>query len=307
MPLSEAIKKYVNDGDKVAIGGGLILREPIAAIYEMIRQKKRNLHLVGTAHGFDVDLAVGGGIVGVEQHTYVAYEFVYRGGCPNYRRAIEKGLVKEKEDCCYSVIAALRAQSYGLSFYPSHFFHGTEDIKFHPDFKEITCPYTGKKLVAIPPIQPDVTILHVYKADKRGNGATGAPLIADILMARASKRVIITSEEIVPTTWFSERQAAILPYFGTTAVAHVPFGAHPTACYLYYTYDKKFLNDYIEYARGGDETMQKWLDDYVYGVSTHEEYLGKVGKDRLEELKNWRQRRLEAEELKKKLREEWVI
>ena len=75
MSMSEAMN-LVKDGDKVAIGGGLILREPIAAIYELIRQKKKNLYIVGTAHGFDVDISCGGGIVGVEQHTYVGYELV---------------------------------------------------------------------------------------------------------------------------------------------------------------------------------------------------------------------------------------
>jgi len=307
MPLSEAIKKYVNDGDKVAFGGALILREPIAAIYELIRQRKRNLHILGTAHGFDVDIACAGGIVGVEQHTYVAYEFVYRGGCPNYRRAVEQGKIIEKEDGCYSIIAAMRAASYGLTYYPSHFFHGTEDIKFHPEYKEITCPFTGRKLMAIPPIEPDVSIVHVYKADRRGNGATGAPLIADILMVRSAKKVILTSEEIVDTSWFTERQAAIVPYFETTAVCHVPFGAHPTACYLYYTYDKDFLNEYIEYARSGDEKMEEWLQKYVYSVENQQEYLKKVGEDRLKKIRDWRKIREEAEALKAKLKQEWVI
>ncbi len=307
MPLSEAIKKYVNDGDKVCFGGALILREPIAAIYELIRQKKRNLHIIGTAHGFDVDLACGGGIVGTEEHTYVAYEFVYRGGCPNYRRAVEQGKIEEKENCCYSVIAGLRAQSYGQTFYPVDFLHGTEDIKYHPEYKEITCPYTGRKLIAVPPIKPDVAILHVYKADKRGNGALGAPLVADVLMMRAAKRTILTAEEIEPTSWFTERQAALIPYFHTAAVSHAPFGAHPTACYLYYTYDKEFLNEYLEYAREGDESMAKWLDKYVYGVSSHDEYLKKVGEERLKQLRDWRKMREEAENLRKKLKEEWVI
>lgn len=171
----------------------------------------------------------------------------------------------------------MRAKVYGLTYHPSCFFHGTEDIKFHPEFKEITCLYTGNKLIAIPPIKPDVAILHTYKADKRGNAATGAPLIADILMMRSADRVIVTAEEIEPTSWFTERQAAIVPYYETVAVAHVPFGAHPTACYLYYTYDKDFLNEYIEYARKGDDVMNQWLEKYVYSVQTHDEYLKKVG------------------------------
>lgn len=315
MTLSEAMK-LVSDGDKVAIGGGLILREPIAAIYELIRQRKRNLHLIGTAHGFDVDVACGGGIVGKEQHTYVAYEFVYRGGCPNFRRVVEQGLVEEKEDGCYAVIQGLRAAAYGLPFYPSTCFFGTDVLKYHPEYKEFACPVTGRKLVAIPPIEPDVAILHVHKADRRGNAATGAPLVADILMARAAKKLIITAEELVSEEWFRERQGATIPYYETTAVVHVPFGAHPTCCYLYYTYDKDFLDEYIEYARRDLDAaakgergtwMEEWLNKYVYDVS-REEYLERIGGEKkLEKLKNWKQRLFDARVYKEQLAAEWEV
>lgn len=306
MSMEDAMK-LVNDGDMVAFGGGLILREPLAAIYELIRQKKRNLHMVGTAHGFDVDVSCGGGIGGIEQHTYVAYEFVYRGGCPNFRRAIQEGLVEDKEDGCYSMIQGLRAASYGLTFYPSTCFFGTDVIKYHPEYKEFDCPVTGRKLVAIPPIKPDVTILHCYRADKLGNATTGAPLVADILMQRAADKVIITAEEIVETSWFKENQAATIPYYETTAVVHVPFGAHPTCCYLYYTYDKDFLNEYIEYARKGKDGMDEWLNEYVYDVS-REEYIEKIGgEEKLKKLRNWRQIRFNALDYRKQLRSEWVI
>jgi glutaconate CoA-transferase subunit A len=308
MTLPEAIKKYVNDGDMVAFSGGLILREPSAAIHELIRQKKRNLHIVGTAHGFDVDLACGGGIAKTIQYTYVAYEFVYRGGCPNYRRAVENKQVELKENCCYSVIQGLRAAAYGLPHMPAHFMFGTDELKLHPEIKHYECPVTGRKLAAIPPIKPDVAILHVYKADKRGNATVGPPLVADVLFSRAADKVILTAEEIVPTGWFEERQAATIPYFETTAVVHVPFGAHPTACYLYYTYDKEFLDEYIEYARGGQDMMDKWLNKYVYECDTHEKYLKAIGGDaKLEKLKNWRVKKEEAEKLKKELEAKWTI
>lgn len=306
MTLSEAMK-LVKDGDKVAFGGGLILREPIAAIYELIRQKRKKLHLIGTAHGFDVDLASGGGIVGIEQHTYVAYEFVYRGGCPNFRRTIQEGIVEDKEDGCYAMIQGLRAAAYGIPFYPSTAYFGTDVIKYHPEYKEFDCPVTGRKLVAIPPIKPDVAVLHVYKADRHGNAAVGAPLVADILMARAADKLIVTAEELVSDDWFAERQGATIPYYETTAVVHVPFGAHPTCCYLYYTYDKDFLDEYIEYARKGPDEMEKWLNKYVYDVS-RDEYLKRIGGEKkLQKLKDWKKRLFEAREYKKQLEAKWEV
>ena len=306
MSMQEAMS-LVKDGQMVAIGGGLILREPIAALCELIRQKKRKLHIVGTAHGFDVDLTCGGGIVGIEQHTYVGYEFVYRGGCPNYRRVVEQGLVEEKEDGCYAVIQGLRAGAYGIPFYPSTCYFGTDVIKFHPDYKEFKDPISGRRLVAIPPIKPDVTILHCYKADKHGNATVGAPLVADILMARAANKVIITAEEIVEESWFKERQAATIPYYETTAVVHAPYGAHPTACYLYYTYDKDFLNEYISYMGKGPEGVDAWFNKYVYECGTHEEYLKRVGEQRLQKIKNWRAKLEAANKLKEQLRAEVVV
>lgn len=308
MTLEDAIRKYVRDGDKVAFSGGLILREPSASIKELIRQRKRGLHIVGTAHGFDVDLTCAGGVASTVQYTYVAYEFVYRGGAPNYRRAIEQGLVKLKEDCCYSVIQGLRAAAYGLPHMPAHFMFGTDELRFHPEIKHYNCPITGRRLAAIPPINLDVAILHAYKADRRGNATIGPPLVADILFARAADKVIIEAEEIVPDGWFEERQAATVPYYEVTAVVHVPYGAHPTACYLYYTYDREFLDEYIEYARKGQESMEKWLEKYVYSVENHDEYLERIGgEEKLRKLRNWRTRKVKADELKKKLESYWTL
>ena len=306
MSLTDAMK-LIKDGDSVAIGGGLILREPIAAIYELIRQKKRNLKLVGTAHGFDVDVACGGGIVGSDQHTYVGYEFVYRGGCPNFRRAVEEGKVDDKEDGCYAMIQGLRAASYGIPFYPSTCYFGNDVIKYHPEYKEFNDPITGQKLVAIPAIKPDVAILHVHKADKHGNVVTGTPLVADILMARAAEKLIVTAEEIVTEDWFKERQAASIPYYETTAVVHVPYGAHPTCNYLAYTYDKPFLDEYIGYAQKGQEKMDEWLNKYVYDVS-REEYLKRIGgPEKLKKLADWRTRLTDATAFKKQLETTWEV
>ena len=108
-------------------------------------------------------------------------------------------------------------------------------------------------------------------------------------------------------SWFKENQAATIPYYETTAVVHVPFGAHPTCCYLYYTYDKEFLDEYIGYARRGKDGMDEWLDKYVYDVS-REEYIEKIGgEEKLKKLRNWRQKLFDAKDYKKKLRSEWVV
>lgn len=301
MSLSEAVK-LVEDGDKVAFSGSLILREPIAAIYELIRQRRRGLHAVGTAHGFDVDLAIGGGLLKRCQYTYVAYEFVFPGGAPNYRRAIEKGIVENREDCCYTVIQGLRAAAYGLPFMPSTFFFGTDEEKLHPEYKPFNCPLTGRKLTAIPPLNLDVAIIHVHKADKHGNAVTlGPPPILDTLFTKAAEKVIITAEEIVSEEWFRENQAARIPYYEVTAVVHAPYGAHPTACYPNYAYDRDFIGEYITQARRGEEGMGEWLEKYVYSVESHEEYVKRVVEGRGEKLREWRKKKDEVDRLREEL------
>ncbi len=280
MALEEAAE-LVKDGDIVAFGGALSVREPIAFIRELIRQGVKNLHTVGTAHGFDIDLAVGGGIVGVVQNTYVGFEFDF-GLAPNFRRAVEQGKVVSKEDGCNSLIYGLRAAALGVPFLPHLNFETSDIMKLHPEFKKFKCPITGQTLIAIPALEPDVAILHARLADKKGNAVIAKPYVADILMARASKKTIITAEKVVDKLGKEPH----IPYFEVAAVVEVPFGAHPTALYPDYTYDKDHIAEYIRLSRS-PETFREYLDKYVYGPESHEEYLKLIDTEKLKNWKTW--------------------
>lgn len=280
---------HVRAGDCVAIGGGLSWREPMAALRELIRQGTGSLKLVGSAHGIDVDLLCGAGLVAESAESYVGFEQDF-GMAPNYRRACESEAVEVRDSCCYTLVQQLRATIAGLPFMPIRSVRGTGFMPMHPEYKTMICPYTGEELVLVPALRPDVAILHAQYGDARGNLHIEGPPVADILFAQASDKVIATVEKLVSTEKLAEMGATI-PYFYVTALTEVPYGAHPTACYPFYAYDRRHTAEYHRMASEGVEGFRDgYLQPYVYGCASHAEYLEAIGgAEVFERLASWRQ------------------
>jgi len=285
----KTLLRYVRDGDCVAIGGGLSWREPMAALRELIRQGIGGLRLVGSAHGIDVDMLCGAGLVASSAESYVGFEQDF-GMAPNYRRACESGTVEVYDSCCYTLVQQLRAAIAGLPFMPIRSVRGTSFMPLHPEFKTMFCPFTGEELVLVPALQPDVAILHAQYSDAHGNLHIEGPPVADILFARASRTVIATVEKIVPHEQLSEIGVTI-PYFYVTALTEVPYGAHPTSCYPFYAYDRRHTAEYYRCASEGAEVFRaRYLQSYVYGCPSHAEYLEAIGgAEPLQRLATWEQ------------------
>jgi glutaconate CoA-transferase subunit A len=226
----------VADGDVVAIGGALSYREPMALVRELIRQGRRDLHVVGSAHGIDVDLLVGAGAVRVVEESYVGYEQDF-GLAPAYRRAAEAGTLEVRESCCYTILQQLRAAEYGIPFMPVRGILGTDIRRLHPEYAEIRCPFTDQRLVAVPALAPDVALIHGLMADRRGNVHLLRPLVLDERFTFAARKVVVTVERVASEPEVAEA-GVVLPYFAVTAVVEAPFGAHPTSCYPHYPYDR---------------------------------------------------------------------
>ncbi|MGY6278381.1 CoA transferase subunit A, partial [Methylomonas sp. MgM2] len=264
-------------------------REPIAALQELIRQGKGKLRLIGSAHGIDVDLLCGAGCVASSAESYVGFEQDF-GMAPNYRRACESGSVQVQDSCCYTLVQQLRAAIAGLPFMPIRSIQGTSFMQLHPEYRTMTCPFTGDELVLVPALQPDVALLHVQYSDRHGNLHIDGPPVADLLFAKAAKTVLATFEELVETEQLSEMGISI-PFFYVTAVAEVPYGAHPTACYPFYAYDRQHTAEYYRVAsEGTDEFRQAYLQPYIYGCRSHSQYLEAIGGEAaLQRLATWRQ------------------
>jgi len=268
---------HVEDGNTVAVGGGLSSREPMAVLRALIRKGVKDLNVVGSAHGIDIDMLCAGGCVSESSESYVGFEQDF-GMAPNYRRACESGEVKVNDSCCYTVVQQLRATILGLPFMPVRSIRGTSVFDMHPEYKTMTCPYTGEELALVPAVQPDVAVIHAQYGDAHGNLRIEGPPVADILFAKASKKVIASVEEIVSNERLHELGGANIPYFYVTALAEVPMGAHPTACYPFYAYDREHTKDYYQLAKqGADAFKAGYLDPFVHGCGTHEAYLEKIG------------------------------
>jgi glutaconate CoA-transferase subunit A len=280
---------HIQNGDCLAIGGGLSWREPMAALRELIRQNIKDLKLVGSAHGIDVDLLCGAGSVAVSAESYVGFEQDF-GMAINYRRACETGVVKVEDNCCYSLVQQLRAAIQGLPFMPIRSVQGTDFLKLHPEFKTMTCPFTGEQLVLVPALKPDVALIHAHYADEHGNLHIEGPPVADVLFAKAAKKVIATVEEVIPHDELAKKGVTI-PYFYVTAICEIPYGAHPTSCYPNYAYDREHTASYYQAAKhGADSFNQNYLTPFVYGCKDHDAYLLAVGgKARLACLEQWDQ------------------
>ena len=290
--LAEAVA-LVRDDAIVALGGGLSARLPMALVREVIRQGRRGLHLVGSAHGIDVDMLVAVGAVRRCEESYVGFEQDL-GLAPAYRRAAEEGSIEVAESCCVSMLAQLRAAEMGLPFLPVRGVRGSDITALHPEYATITCPFTGEVLIAVPALRPDVALLHAPSGDRYGNLHLEQPYVLDERFASASRVVIATVDELVSTEEVVASGVTI-PAHLVTAVVLAPFGAHPTSCYPRYAYDHGHLREYVSAAQSGPDDLGKYLATYVYG--SEESYLAAVGAERLAALTDWSRSTADWQEL----------
>jgi len=282
--LADAVS-LVADGAMVALGGGLSARLPMAMVRELVRQGKRGLHLVGSAHSIDVDMLVAAGAVRRCEESYVGFEQDL-GLAPAYRRAAEQATIEVAESCCATILAQLRAAEMGLPFLPVRGVRGSDIAALHPEYAEITCPFTGETLVAVPALRPDVALLHAPSGDRYGNLHLEQPYVLDERFASAARRVVATVDEILPPEEVAAAGVTI-PGHLVAAVAEVPFGAHPSSCYPRYAYDHAHLREYVSAAQAGPDDLGRYLATYVHG--SEEGYRGAISARRLDALTAWSQ------------------
>lgn len=273
----------VSDDATVALGGGLSARLPMALVRELVRQGRRGLHLIGSAHSIDVDLLVAVGAVRRCEESYVGFEQDL-GLAPAYRRAAEQGTIEIAESCCATILAQLRAAEMGLPFLPVRGVRGSDIVRLHPEYAEITCPFTGETLVAVPALRPDVALLHAPAGDRYGNLHLEQPYVLDERFASAARLVVATVDELVSTDQVVAAGVTI-PAHLVAAVTEVPYGAHPASCYPRYAYDRAHLREYVSAAQSGPDGLEKYLGTYV--GESEEDYRLAVGSDQLTALATW--------------------
>ncbi|MBT3350124.1 MAG: CoA transferase subunit A [Nitrospinaceae bacterium] len=250
----------VEDGQMIALGGKSLSRTPSSFARELVRQGRRGLRLIKTVGAYDIDLLCAARATSEVQSGCMDYENVF-GMAPSYRHGVESGAVRVVEHVCDSIIAGLRASSYGLPSQPINVLQGP-DTPALSDFRETEDPYTGKKVLMIPRIRPDWGVVHVQHADVEGNARIDGGPFEDVLISRASEGLIITAERIVETAFFKNKpERTNIPAFMTRAVVHAPGGAAPASCYPTYDMDVDAIATFLESAKS-PETLQGHLDEW---------------------------------------------
>jgi len=276
MTEKEAIERFVQDGDYLVYECNYLQRGPAALIREIIRQRKKNLWLGAKFTWVAAALLVEAGCVSKMDVGFFLFG-------PVVERAAKEGRIKIYEYSNVVMTNRIKAGAMGIPFIPVRSFGGTDGFKYS-GAKIISDPYTGQPTVIVPALNPDVAIIHVHQADVYGNARIFGTGISDAESAMASRKVIISAEEIVDTEEIRRNPGlTVIPYYCVDAVVHLPFGAYPGEMAGRYASDVEHVVEVVgRTMRGG---LQEYLEKWVYGVESHQEMLDKlVGWRKLQQL-----------------------
>lgn len=274
LSLREAVERFVNDGDTLALEGFTHLI-PTAASHEIIRQGKKNLTLIRMTPDLVYDLLIGAGCAKKLIFSWGGNPGV--GSLHRLRDAVEKDWPQPLEISEHSHAAMANAYVAGASNLPFAVlrgYQGSDLVKVNPDIKFIQCPYTGEQLATVPSVRPQVSVIHAQKADRKGNVLIQGILGVQKEAALAARRCIVTVEEIVEDL-HAPMNACVLPGWALSAVCVVPGGAHPSYAHGYYERDNRFYQAWDAIARDR-ETFTAWINEYIRGTEDFEQFQAKV-------------------------------
>jgi glutaconate CoA-transferase subunit A len=292
MTPAEAVARYVRDGSQIAVGGFTITRNPMALVYEIARRRIRDLHVVAHSNGQGLDVLIGAGCVS-------RLEIAYGGNgrfaptCIRFRKAVERGELAVEDYTNNQMSLRFLAGALSVPFIPSKSGLGTDVLAregFSPEERArqgvarrkahvMADPFDhgADQVALLPALTPDVSLIHAQQVSTDGTVRIKGLTFADLEQCKAAGAVVVTCEEIVPESYLRlAPDQNSLPPFLVDAVVPVPYGAHPTACPYFYDYDPAHLNLYKTMAKD-DEQWPTYLDEWVYGVNSWDDYLDKVG------------------------------
>jgi glutaconate CoA-transferase subunit A len=281
--MREAIAELVPDGTSVALGLQMEQMIPFAAGHEIIRQKKRGLTVIGPISDILFDQIIAAGCVDQVIAAWVGN--VMMGSAYNFRRAVEQDGIKIFNLTNFTVALALQAGAMGLPFLPTRTGLGSDVAKGNEFFDQVFSPFEPKEsLHAVRALNPDVTIVHVQRADREGNAHCWGNFGVMIEGVRAAKRVILLAEEIVePEVIASDPNRTVIPGFLVNALVECRYGAHPSPVQGYYKRDDAFFRQYHEQTKTKADS-DAWLDRWVYNTADRRAYMNQLGACRVEEI-----------------------
>lgn len=272
--LSEAVSRFVHNGDCVYLAGFTHLI-PFAAGHEIIRQGIKDLTLARATPDLVYDQMVAAGCARKVIFSYIGNPGV--GSLRAVRAAIEAGRLEWEEYSHFGMISRLQAGATGLPFMPMNQTAALDLEAHNPSIRRVVDPYSGQEVMVVPALHPDVAVVHVQRADAQGNAHLWGIVGEQKEAAFAAKHVILTAEEIVDEAVIrSDPNRTLIPEFIVDAVCQVPHAAHPSYTQGYYDRDNDF---YLEWDRISEspEAVQKYLNEWVFGVPDREAYWEKLG------------------------------
>jgi glutaconate CoA-transferase, subunit A len=282
IPLSEAIRTTIKNDDLVYAAGFTHLI-PFAAGHEIIRQGLKDLVLARATPDLIYDQMVAAGCAKKVIFSYMGNPGV--GSLRFVRSEIEAGRLEWEEYSHFGMISRLQAGASGLPFMPMNPTAASDLEKSNPKINKVIDPYSGREVVVVPALKPDVAIVHVQRADGEGNAHIWGILGEQKEAAFAAEKVILTAEEIVSQEVIrSDPNRTIIPGFIVDAVCHVPYCSHPSYTQGYYDRDNSFYLKWDSISKS-EESVKAYLDEWVYGVKDRREYWDKLGVEVHEKLK----------------------
>lgn len=289
MSLSDAISEFIFDGASVALEG-FTHAIPTAAGHEIIRQGIKDLTLFRQTADIIVDQMLAAGCISTLVSSFVGNSSA--GSLGEIRRRIEQSdpvHLNYVEYSHYGMVCRYLAGAQKLPFYPLKSYFGSDLPGVNDEIRKVASPYPNEdgsfdEIYVVPPINPDVTIVHAQRADQWGNiqmwGLTG--LQAEAVFA--ADKAIVTVEEIVSDEIIrSDPNRTIIPSHAVSAVVQVPMGAHPSFTQGYYDRDNNFYRDWSAIS-GDKQKIADWMGTFIFGTKNHEEYVELLGQETLERL-----------------------
>ena len=288
MTEEEAVRRFVYDGCYIGTELYGTVRCPMSLVREVVRQGVKDLRVAGQAVT-ELDLWLAAGMVKTLDITYIGLE-VY-GVSRALRREVESGRIEKVVEWSNGGITwRFKATAMGVPFLPVRSMLGTDTLKYS-SAKVVKCPFTGQKVALLPALILDVGLIHVHRADRYGNCQIEGISGFSQEMARASKRLIVSAEEIVPTDEIRRYpDRTVIPYYLVDAVVHAPFGSHPGEMAYRYCRDEEEIKAWVQAAET-EEGAHAYLQEWVHDLPDHQAYLDKVGPERLDRLVEGRERR----------------
>lgn len=280
--LREAVAVHVHDGDTLAIEGFTHLIS-FAAAHEVIRQGRRGLTLARLTPDLVYDQMVAAGCAAKLVFSWLGNPGV--GSLHAIRRAIEAGELEIEEYSHHGMVARYAAGASRLPFFPLRSYDGSDLPAANPRIRRVASPYDGEEIAVVPPLNPDVTIVHAQRSDADGNvqawGIAGVQREA----ALAARRVIAVVEELVRASVIrDDPNRTLLPGTVVDAVCVEPFGAHPSFAQGYYDRDNGFYQDWDPIGRDPSR-LSAWLDEWVLGLEDRAAYVARLGPTTIDALR----------------------